>query len=196
MEVKKREVFIALIKQRWGDSVTPSKDDEAVLKYDDYKDEYEEPRIIPDIEEPVDSTGKPINQQPFYDKLINAEVQLQMGDSLVKGKVIGRSVEPDGTIIGSYDDNPMLNSFLYDVEFPDGQVKEYLANVLAENMLTRVDRDGFSVTLLEAIIDYKKDESAINIADKYIITPKRRKTLCRTTQSWKLKVLWKDQSES
>ena len=62
-----------------------------------------------------------------------------MGDSLVKGKVIGRSVEPDGTIIGSYDDNPMLNSFLYDVEFPDGQVKEYSANMLAENMLTRVD---------------------------------------------------------
>ena len=62
-----------------------------------------------------------------------------MGDLLVKGKVIGRSVEPDGTIIGSYDNNPMLNLFSYDVEFPFGQVKEYLANVLAENMLTRVD---------------------------------------------------------
>ena len=59
-----------------GNSVTHSEDDEAVLEYNEYEDEYEEPRIIPDIEEPVDSTGKPINQQPFYDKLINAEVQL------------------------------------------------------------------------------------------------------------------------
>ena len=196
VEVKKREIFAALIKQRWGDSVTPSEEVEAVLECDEYEDDYEEPRIIPDIESPVDSTGRAINQQPFYDKLINAEVQLQMGDSLVKGKVIGRSVEPDGTIIGSYDDNPMLNSYLYDVEFPDGQVKEYSANVLAENMLTRVDRDGFSVTLLEAIIDYKKDDSAIDMADKYMISPKGRKTLRRTTQGWKLKVLWKDQSES
>jgi hypothetical protein len=24
-----------------------------------------------------------------------------------------------------YDDNPMLNSVIYDIEFPDGQTKEY-----------------------------------------------------------------------
>ena len=119
-----------------------------------------------------------------------------MGDLLVRGKVIGRSAESDGTVIGFYDDNPMLNSFLYNVKFPDGQVKEYSANVLAENMLTRADRDGFSAILLESIIDYKKDESAIDMADKYIITPKGRKILNRTTKGWKLKVLWKNQLES
>ena len=34
------------------------------------------------------------------------------------------------------------------------------------------------------------------MADKYMITPKGRKMLCRTTQGWKLKVLWKNQLES
>ena len=42
----------------------------------------------------------------------------------------------------------MLNLLLHDVEFPNGQVKEYSANSIAENMLTRVDKDGFSMTLL------------------------------------------------
>ena len=53
------------------------------------------------------------------------------------GKVIGRSVNHEVAIDGSYDDNPMLNSLSYDVEFPDGQVKEYSTNVIAENMLSR-----------------------------------------------------------
>ena len=99
--------------------------------------------MTPDIEEHVDSTVRLINQQPFYDVLINAEVELQSGELMQTGKVIGRSVNHEGAIDGSYDDNPMLNSLLYDVEFPDGQVKEYSANLIAENILTRVDHNGF-----------------------------------------------------
>ena len=45
---------------------------------------------------------------------------------------------------------------IYEVEFPDGQVKEYAANLIMENMLTQVDSDGFSLMMLKAIIDYKK----------------------------------------
>ena len=108
------------------------------------------------------------------------------------GKVIGRSLNHEGAIDGSYDDNPMLNSLLYDVEFPDGQVKEYSANLIAENMLTRVDSDGFSVTLLEAITAYQKDNTAVDIADKHVTTSKGRRRLRKTTQGWKLKVLWRN----
>ena len=75
--------------------------------------------------------------------MINTEVDLQSGELIHTGKVIGRSVNHEGAMHGSYDDNPMLNSFLHDVEFPDGQVKDYSANLIAENMLTRVDTDGF-----------------------------------------------------
>ena len=89
----------------------------------EYEDEDEEPRIIPGIEESVDSAGRLLNQQPFYDRLINAEVELQSGDLMQTGKVIGRSANHEGAIDGSCDDKPMLNSLLCDVEFPDGQVK-------------------------------------------------------------------------
>ena len=67
VELKKREIFNDLIKRRWGDSVTPARTD---VKADEdvfieYEDEDEEPRIIPDVEESVDSTGLLLNQQNF-----------------------------------------------------------------------------------------------------------------------------------
>jgi hypothetical protein len=51
-------------------------------------------------------------------------------------------------VTGSYDSNPYLNSMIYEVEFPDGQIKEYAANIIAENMLTQVDSDGHSTTMM------------------------------------------------
>jgi hypothetical protein len=70
------------------------------------------------------------------------------------GKVARRALGPDGRVTGTYDENPMLNSIIYEIEFPDGQVKEYAANFIAENMLTQVDADGYSITMMDAIIDY------------------------------------------
>ena len=40
------------------------------------------------------------------------------------------------------------------MEFPDGQVKEYAANIFAENMLTQVESDEMSTTLMEALVDH------------------------------------------
>ena len=55
------------------------------------------------------------------------------------------------------------------VEFPDGQVKEYSANVIAENMITQTNFDGENTSMIEAIIDYWKDEKrAVAMSDKYV----------------------------
>jgi hypothetical protein len=132
-----------------------------------------------------------IQQPPAYDKLINAEVQLQMGDKMMTAKVIKRSIRPDGYTAGEYNDNPMLNSIVYDVEFPDGQVKEY-----SENMLTNANNDGFTSLLMDAIIDHRKNgATALNKADAYIITQRGQKKMRKTTCGWKLLVKWKDGSE-
>ncbi len=46
-----------------------------------------------------------------------------------------RRINTDGNKIGTYDSNPLLNSIIYDeVEFPDGTVQDYGANVIAENL--------------------------------------------------------------
>jgi len=74
-------------------------------------------------------------------------------------------------IMGSYDDNRFLNSMIYEVEFPDGQIKEYAANIIAKNILTQVDSDGYSITMMEGIIDYKKDNAVVvSKGDAYVVT--------------------------
>ena len=165
--------------------------------WQEYHDDEELPKHIPDVEDVVNATGKLLCQKPAYDKIINAEVLLQNGDEVQNAKVVQRSIGPDGVSVGKYNDNPHWNSVVYDVEFPDGTIKEYSANVIAENMLSQVDSDGFSMTVMEGIIDHKMDASAaVHKSDKYITTRSGHRKLRKTTSGWKLLVLWKDGSES
>ena len=80
----------------------------------------------------VDSKGKPLNESSLTDQLINAEVLLPQGEELKMVKVIKRNIGPDGTLIGigTLHENAMLNTALYESQFPDGSVKPYLANIL------------------------------------------------------------------
>jgi hypothetical protein len=205
IDQKKREIFKELIVKRWGTSINkpppePLDNDDDWDKGDDweeYEDDNEPARVVPDIEDMVDSSGRLLNQQPAYDKLINAEVQLQLGEHMTSAKVKSRALDSNGSVVGNYDDNPMMNSIIYEVEFPDGQVKEYSANTIAENMLTQVDSDGFTMTLMEGIINYRKDEAtAVSKADAYVVTQRGQKKLRKTTVGWRLLVKWRDQSES
>ena len=134
-------------------------------------------------------------EAPVTDYLIHAEVNLPKGEEMQRAKVIGRSKSDDGRILGMYDDNPMLNTLLYDVQFPDGTIKEYAANIIAENMFSQVDADGYSHTILEAIVDHKKDDEAVDRADKYIQTKSGTRRLRKTTAGWNFLIAWKDGSE-
>jgi len=77
--------------------------------------------------------------------------------------VLGQSTGSDGDPIGEYDDNPILNTRVYDVLFPDGIVHQYLANIIAQNIYEPSDEDGFRYQLLDEIIDHKKTKDAVPI---------------------------------
>ena len=84
--------------------------------------------------------------------------------------------------MGTYDNKPWLNTMIYEVKFPDGQVKEYSANIIAENMLTQVDADGYSLTMMEGIIDYKCDDAvAIPKSDAYVYLKNGQRKMQKTT---------------
>ena len=51
----------------------------------------------------------------------------------------------------------MLNSIIYEVKFEERHVKEYSANTITDNMLTKVDSYGFNHTMISGSIDYRKD---------------------------------------
>jgi hypothetical protein len=60
----------------------------------------------------------------------------------------------DGLLIGHSHINPVLDTSLYDVEFDDGRVGTYAANVIAENIFKQVDTDGRTVVLFDEILDH------------------------------------------
>ena len=122
-------------------------------------------RIVPDSEDIIDKDGKLLDQQTAYDTMINAEVRLQQGHEFVTGKVKRHALGPSGRTI-SWSDDPIMNSMIYEVEFPDRQVKEYSTNIIAENILSQADSDGYSMQLMQVIVDYKRDDSvAVQMAN-------------------------------
>ena len=74
-------------------------------------------------EDPLDLNGRPVFEKPINDYLIHAEVMLPKGEQVSTGRVTGRSKGIDRSHVGTYNANPLLNSVVYDVEFPDSVVK-------------------------------------------------------------------------
>ena len=58
----------------------------------------------------------------------------------------------------------------HDVEFNDGQIREYFANILVEIMLNWVDKDGVSTAAFHAIMYLKKKESALDMKNKCVMS--------------------------
>ena len=112
--------------------------------------------------------------QPSCDKIINVEVILQLNDS-AQINLTERSVGLDSRNMSTYDENHMLNDMACEVEFPDGQIRAHSSKILVKNMLTWVDEYDFSTTPLDAIIDNKKEESALDMKKKYIMSSNGQK---------------------
>jgi hypothetical protein len=75
-------------------------------------------------------------------------------------------------------------------------LKEYAANILAENMLSQVDIEGHNILLMRNIIYCRTDEAiAVPMKDKYIVARSGQRRLRKTTQSRRFLVNWKDGTE-
>ena len=199
-EIEKRKEFDAAIKSKLGDSISviqplPIDDLDPTKEDPDPDDDVPEPPPpVPD-EDPVDATGQAVFEQPFTDLLLHAEVLLPQGENLVSGKVVGRSKSADGDIIGNYDNNPLLNTLSYDVEFQDGTVREYGANIIAENIYLQVDENGYGHNVLDSILDHRKGDDAIDVREKYVTTKSGQKRLRKSTVGWDLLVKFKHGEE-
>ncbi len=196
-EVAKREAFTSSIRAHLGDSmsapVNPLSDDPC----DDWDlDLYEDDEDggAPSIPEAdfVDAAGKPVLQQSFADTLINAEVLLPHEESTALATVLRRTVDENGRMIGTYNDNPLLNTMVYDCVFPDGTTKEYAANIIAENIYNNVDFDGYASSSSYVIVDHKRSGDAIRMEDKYFVTKTGTKRIRQTTKGWSMLIEWAD----
>ena len=117
-------------------------------------------------------------------------------NELLHAKVKRRAVDVEGRPLGVANNNPILDTRQYEVEFLDGQVEILTANLIAENIIAQADNEGHYHLALDEIEDHRVLEDAIP-KNKGTYTTKqgttRRK---RTTRGWDLLVRWKDGSNN
>ena len=122
-------------------------------------------------------------------------MNLPLGEQIKWAKVIVLSRDNDSNVVGSHDDNPVLNTMVYDVEFPYSAVCEYAANIIVENMFAQVNYDDFSSSILDGILDYAKTDDAVSIDNRYFTTQSGQRRLHKSTAGYPLLVLWRYGSE-
>ena len=168
-ETDKRNSFDIAIKAKLGDSLTPPPTP-VDLKEDNFVPEKE--YIIPDSDD-----------FPEYDRYINAEVILPRdGERFQSAKVVRRTTEPDGSAIGTSNNNPVLDTRIYEVMFNDRSTQEYAANRIALSMYEHVNEEGYRTRLLDSIERHRSDENAVRATDGYTKDSRGRRSRKMTTK--------------
>jgi hypothetical protein len=137
IEMEKRSLFNDAICDVIGDSVKIPKvvplDNNATKAFDTlwdldpYEDDDEVLPFIPEADL-KDAAGKPFEFCSVTNALINAEVMLPNGNSMAIAKVVRRGVDNEGCLVGTCNNNPLLNTLLYECEFNDGTTRAYSVN--------------------------------------------------------------------
>ena len=130
-----------------------------------------------------------------FNKYLSAKVRIpQGGYTFANGKVVRRARDSNGELIGKSHSNPLLDTSVYEVELEDGSVERYNANIIAEHIYAQVDDDGYTMMLVDEIIDHRSNEQALTKADGFVRGPNGSLKPKQTTKGWELCVRWKDGS--
>ena len=106
---------------------------EDTLQYDPYKDKLKNAKTLPFLNEEPEVTPE------WRDQYVNEEILFLRGDKMPRGCMICQKHDADGNPIGRSNQNPILDTCLYEVEFPQGEMTELTANIIAESMYAQCD---------------------------------------------------------
>lgn len=118
------------------------------------------------------------------------------GDGPSLARVKKRLKDGDGNPIGVANNNPILDTRIFEVEFLDGHTVSMTANAIAENLFAQVDSEGRRLLLIDDIVDHRKSDEAVPSEDGFITSKNGRKQRRQTTKGWELLVRWKDGAET
>ena len=85
----------------------------------------------------------------------------QDSESMVLGKVKGRKRDHNGVLIGSSNPNPILNTAVYNIDTPHGNIHDYNAKAVAKTLWNDTDDHRWDYGLLYNIIGHCKNEDVI-----------------------------------
>ena len=123
----------------------PTDSDDTILPYGDDLDN----QVIQEIDQSYLDT---------LDTYIGARVVVPGKDSpSILGIVKRRKRDHEGNPIGTMNSNPILDSRVYELEFPDRRVEEYSVNSIIENLVEQVDDNGWDQGILQEIIGMRSN---------------------------------------
>lgn len=172
------------------------------IYYTAFQDDVDlEDNVLPYGDEIIDANEMEVSEayQEALDTYLGAQVVVPGKDSQpILAKVKKRKRDSMGNAVGSSNANPILDTRVYELEFPDGRVEEYGVNIIAENLMAQVDGDGWDCGILEEIVSFRKDE-AVAIPrgeERATATVNGIQKPVITTKGWDVEVKWRDQSTS
>jgi hypothetical protein len=153
----------------------------------------------------VETPDRDDYDEDAIDMHLKAEVTLPIAGKMRTGTVNRRKMrtgtvnrrkrDSDRRLIAKLHHNPILDTRMYTVKFPDGKEVEYAASIVAENMLSMCDEEGNQYLLINHIVDHKKEVNVVPKKDT-IIWIRGHTYPRKTTKGWKLCEEWKDGTTS
>lgn len=192
--------FTASIEEKIGNSKTAifDPDQPLAIYHDNFGDSLDDEDITHPFESEiqdyqVEDTPATLEE---LDKYIGAHVMVpnEQGEHMVLAKIIGKKRDAEGNHIGDYHPNPLLDTHVYQLQYPNGHVEEYTTNQIAESLYSQTDNEGFDEGILDEIVDMRRNSEAITIDDGYVETTCGVMKPVITTKGWDVQVKWRDGS--
>ena len=99
-------------------------------------------------------------------------------------RVTKRLKDANGLLIGTANENPILDTIVYEVKYVDGHKASLTANSIAQNMFAQVDDEGNRHVLFDEIIYHRSTALALKQADAFIVTLSGNRRRRETTKIW------------
>ena len=169
------------------------------IYFDAFSDDHDsDANVLPYGDELIDVKTETVDEAYLesLDEYIGSQIVIPNKEAIpVLATVKKRKRDALGKPIGTSNENPILDSRIYELEFPDGRIEEYSVNVIAENLLNMADDDGWDTGLLDDIIDFRKDDSiAVTKENGFTEISNGDQVPVITTKGWDVQVRWKDKS--
>jgi hypothetical protein len=175
-----------------GDKPNPEDWSDLLEEDDDFREEFQNIYSDKSIPEADDFTPEVLD-----DTYLSMELALPRDDEGPEfAKVTKRLRDANGIPIGTANDNPILDTRVYEVEYMDGHKASLAANAIAENMFAQVDDEGNRFVMLESIVDHRTDGNEIKEDDAFIMSHNGGRRRKQTTRGWEILLQWKDGSST
>ena len=146
---------------------------------------------LPEIDDIIDSADAECAHDTYH-QYIGAEVAVPDAAGVRRMAKVLRQVRAN-TNEGETN-NPLLDTSVFEVQFPDGTIDRLTANLIAENLMSQCDENGYHYQALHEIVEHRKDGTALSKENGFIRSKSGNIHPKKTTRGWELLVEWKDGS--